>query len=339
MTQKVTKEERQYQRCTRCVMDTTDENIVFDEKGVCDRCNDYEQRILSWWNHGNGHEAELKKIIDDVKHAGQGSEYDCILGLSGGLDSSFLLHKAVTEWHLRPFVFHIDCGWNLPVAESNIKKLCDKLNVTLHIEKLDFEELRQMQIAFFKAGHAGLDAPQDHAFIAQIDKYSEKLGVKYILNGYNICTEIVADPASWFEGAGPTADKKYIQDVLKKNGGVKTSHYIYTTGFRHKVWLPYMKGVKTLQLLNYIPFTKKIMVETLSTEYGYEPYSQKHFEDLLTKFLEGWWIPTRFSKDIRIAWLSSLIITGQMKREEALEILKKPPLTEDESMALFKQVA
>lgn len=330
---------RQYQVCNNCVMDTTDKTLTFDENGLCPRCNEYRQRIVKEWNHGNGHEAELNKLLNDIKKSGQGKEYDCILGLSGGLDSSYLLHLAVAKWGLRPFVFHVDAGWNLPVAEKNIRKICDKLDVKLHVEKMEFEEMRQMQIAFFKTGHAGLDAPQDHAFIALVDKFSEELGVKYILNGYNICTEIVANPASWYEGAGPTADKTYIKDVLKKHGDIKTKKYVYTTGFKHKFWLPYVKGVKTVHLLNYVPFTKKEMIETLSKEYGYEAYRQKHFEDLLTKFIEGWWLPTRFGYDIRKAQLSSLVITGQMSREEALEILKTPPLTEEESRELFVQVA
>ncbi len=325
--------------CSKCVMDTSDKNIIFDENGVCQRCNEYEQRIVKWWNYGKGHEQELNKILEEVKKSGKGKNYDCILGLSGGLDSSYMLHLAVKEWGLRPFVFHVDEGWNLPVAEQNVRKLCDNLGVELHIEKIDFEEMRQMQIAFFKTGHAGLDAPQDHAFIAQVDKFSQKLGVKYILNGYNISTEIIANPDSWYDGSGPTADKKYMKDVLKKHGGFKTKKYIYTTGFRHKFWLPYVKKVKTLQLLNFVPFTKQEMIDTLVNEYGYEPYKQKHFEDLLTKFLEGWWLPTRFGYDIRKAQLSSLVVTGQMTRDEALEILKTPPLTEEESKELFTQVA
>lgn len=329
----------QYQICSHCVMDTTDKNIVFDENGVCDRCNEYDRRIAKWWNFGKGHEAELKRILDEVKRAGEGKEYDCILGLSGGMDSSYMLHLAIKEWGLRPFVFHVDAGWNLPVAESNIRKICDKLGVKLHVEKVDFEEMRQMQLAFFKTGHAGLDAPQDHAFIAQVDRFSEKLGLKYILNGYNICTEIVANPASWYEGAGPTADETYIKDVLKKHGGFKTKSYVYTTGFKHKFWIPYVKGVKTLQLLNYVPFTKQDMADTLVKEYGYEPYKQKHFEDQLTKFLEGWWLPTRFGFDIRKAWFASLVVTSQMTREAAIEMLKTSPLTEDESKELFTQVA
>lgn len=329
----------EYKVCKSCVMDTSDKALTFDENGICPRCNEFKQRIVNEWNYGKGHEEELKKIIKDIKKSGEGKKFDCILGLSGGLDSSYLLHLAVNEWGLRPFVFHVDAGWNLPVAESNVKKLCDGLNIELHIEKMDFEDMRQMQLAFFRTGHAGLDAPQDHAFIAQVDKWSEKLGVKYILNGYNICTEIVANPASWNEGAGQTADKTYIKDVLKKQGGYKTKNYTYTSGFKHKFWLPYIKGVKTVTLLNYVPFTKKEMIDTLVSEYGYEPYKQKHFEDLLTKFLEGYWLPTRFGYDIRKAQLSSLIVTGQISRDEALEILSNPPLTEEECKSLFSQVA
>ena len=328
-----------YRICSHCVMDTTDKNISFDENGVCNRCNEYENRILAEWNHGYGHEKELQEILNRVKESGKGKPYDCILGLSGGLDSSYMLHLAVTEWGLRPFVFHVDAGWNMPVAEQNVHRICDKLGIDLHVEKLDFEEIRKMQIAFFKTGLADLDVPQDHAFIAQVDHFAEKLGVKYILNGYNICTEVVSDPASWSEGAGPTADKTYVKDVLKKHGGIKTRNFVYTTGFKHKFWLPYVKGVKTLQLLNYVPFTKQEMVDTLAREYGYEPYGQKHFEDVLTRFLEGWWLPTRFGYDIRKAQLSSLVVTGQMTRDEAMEILSHPPLSQEESKALFTEVA
>lgn len=195
--------ERKYQICNCCVMDTSDEDIIFDEKGICNRCNEYRKSILPEWNHGHGHEKELNDLISRIKKSGKGKDYDCILGLSGGLDSSYMLHLAVKEWGLRPFVFHIDAGWNLPVAEENIKRLTDKLGVKLHIEKMDWNEMREMQLAWFRTGLEMLDAPQDHAFIALIDKYSRKLrgGVKYILNGYNIATEVVADPASWGKGA------------------------------------------------------------------------------------------------------------------------------------------
>ncbi|WP_035780636.1 N-acetyl sugar amidotransferase [Butyrivibrio sp. LB2008] len=328
-----------YQICKCCVMDTSDEDITFDSNGVCMRCNEYKERIEPEWNHGKGHEKELQDLINAIKESGKGKEYDCILGLSGGLDSSYMLHLAVKEWGLKPFVFHIDAGWNLPVAETNIKKLTDKLGVELHTEKMDWDEMREMQLAWFRTGLEMLDAPQDHAFISLIDRYSCELGVKYILNGYNICTEIIADPSSWEKGSGPTGDGTYLKDVIRKYCKIPIKKYTFTNGFKHKFWIPYVLGVKTLKPLNYVEFTKEQMLETLKKEYEYEPYSQKHFEDLITKFLEGYWQPTRFGHDIRRAQLSSLVVTGQMTRDEALKILEQPPLSEEESKELFTEVA
>lgn len=330
---------KKYQICTSCVMDTTDKDLTFDEHGVCNRCNEYHDRILPSWNHGNGHDEELSTLISKIKESGKNNKYDCILGLSGGLDSTYMLHLAVKEWGLRPFVFHIDAGWDLPVAVDNIKKVTDKLNIELHNEKMDWEEMREMQLAWFRTGLENLDSPQDHAFISLIDKYSRKLGVKYILNGYNISTEVIADPASWASDGGPTGDGKFMKDVVKKYCNIPIKNYTYTSGFRHKVYIPFVLGVKTVTPLNLVPVTRQQMVDVLSSEYGYVPYGQKHFEDLLTKFLEGYWMPTRFGHDIRRAQLSSLVITGQMTRDEALKILEQPPLSEEECKELFSEVA
>lgn len=330
---------KKYQICNCCVTDTSDEDVTFDENGVCMRCNEYKERILPEWNYGKGHEKELEELIKDIKRKGQGKKYDCILGLSGGLDSSYMLHLAIKEWGLRPFVFHIDAGWNLPVAEENIKRLTNKLGVELHVEKMNWTEMREMQLAWFRTGLEMLDAPQDHAFIALIDKYSRELGVKYILNGYNIATEIIADPKSWEKGSGPTGDGTFMKDVIRKHCNISIKDYTFTNGFKHKFWIPYVLGVKTIKPLNLVPVTRQKMIDVLSKEYGYVPYGQKHFEDLLTKFLEGWWAPTRFGHDIRRAQLSSLVVTGQMTREEALAILEKPPVTEEEGRELFAEVA
>ena len=330
---------RPYQICRCCVMDTSDEDITFDSNGICMRCNEYKERIEPDWNHGKGHEKELDDLIKQIKESGKNKEYDCILGLSGGLDSSYMLHLAVTEWGLRPFVFHIDAGWNLPVAEENIRRLIDKLGVKLHVEKMDWNEMREMQLAWFRTGLEMLDAPQDHAFISLIDKFSQELGVKYILNGYNICTEIVADPVSWEKGSGPTGDGTYLKDVVKKYCRIPIKNYTYTSGFKHKFVIPYIKRVKTVKPLNLVEFTRESMIETLKNEYGYVPYGQKHFEDLITKFLEGWWQPTRFGHDIRRAQLSSLVVTGQLTRDDALMILEQPPVTDEEAKQMFSEVA
>ena len=331
--------DRPYQICKCCVMDTSDEDIVFDETGVCMRCNEYKNRIEPEWNHGRGHEEELKKLISDIKDSGKNNKYDCVIGLSGGLDSSYMLHLAVKEWGLRPLAIHIDCGWNLEVAENNIKRITDKLGIDLYVKKMDLDEMREMQLAWFRTGLEMLDAPQDHAFISIIDKKAKEYNVKYILNGYNICTEIVADPTSWEKGSGPTGDETFIKDVVKKYCKIPIKKYAYTNGIEHKFINPYIRGIKTVKPLNLVEFTKASMIETLQKEYGYETYGQKHFEDLLTKFLEGYWQPTRFGHDIRRAQLSSLVITGQMTRAEALKILEKPPLSEKESKELFSEVA
>ena len=330
---------RPYQICKNCVMDTSDEYITFDEHGICMRCNEYKERILPEWNHGKGQEKELEDLIRDIKQSGEGKPYDCILGWSGGLDSSYMLHLAVKEWGLRPFVFHIDAGWDLPVTTENIKKMTEKLGIELHVETMDWDEMREMQLAWFRTGLESLDAPQDHAFIALVDKFSQKLGVKYILNGWNINTEAISDPASWGKGGGPTGDGTYMKDVIRKYCKIPIRHYTFTNGFRHKFWLPFVLGIKTVKPLNLVAFTKKDMVDTLRVEYGYETYGQKHFEDLITKFIEGWWNPTRFGHDIRRAWLSSLILTEQMTREEALRILEEPPLSEEDGKKLFSEVA
>lgn len=332
-------EKRPYQICTNCVMDTSDEEITFDEHGVCMRCNEYKERILPEWNHGKGHERELEELIHEIKQSGKGKPYDCILGWSGGLDSSYMLHLAVKEWGLRPFVFHIDAGWDLPVTTENIKKMTEKLGIELHVETMDWNEMREMQLAWFRTGLEALDVPQDHAFIALIDKFSQKLGVKYILNGWNINTEVVADPESWGKGGGPAGDETYLKDVIHKYCKIPIKNYQFTNGFKHKFWIPYVLGIKTLKPLNLVEFTKKGMIDTLASEYGYVPYGQKHFEDLITKFLEGWWVPKRFGHDIRRAWFSSLILTKQMTREEALRILEQPPLGEEEGKELFSEVA
>ena len=202
---------RPYQICKCCVMDTSDEEIVFNEDGVCTRCTEYKERIEPEWNHGKGHEKELAELIAAIKKSGEGKKYDCILGLSGGLDSSYMLHLAVREWGLRPLVFHIDAGWNLPVAEANIKRLTEKLGVELLVEHMDWEEMRQMQLAWFKTGLEMLDAPQDHAFIALIDKYAAQYGIKKTAS-------LPLDPALTSlvdSGRVEDADAKYLDAVAK----------------------------------------------------------------------------------------------------------------------------
>lgn len=330
-----------YQVCTNCVMDNVqDESLTFDENGICSDCYTFYNDILPTWNFGEGHEEELATLIKQIKEAGNGKDYDCIVGFSGGLDSSYLLHMAVTEWGLRPLVFHIDSGFDLPVGANNVKKITDKLGLDLHVEHIDPDDMRNFQIACFRTGLAGcLDYPQDHAFVAILDEYAVKHDIKYILNGYNTACEVIANPKTHSKNCGAGTDKAFLRDVIRRHSPESLENYQFTNVIRRKIVLPYLKGVRVVKPLDLIPYTKKIALEVLEREYRFEPYEQKHFESLMTKFLEGYWLPKRFGFDVRHHQLSSLILTGQMARDEAIAVLSKPPLTEEEGRELFEQVA
>jgi len=330
------RESKNYQICTTCVMDASDPNIKFDENGVCERCNDYHNHILPMWNKGEGKQAELNAIVEKIKKSGKGKEYDCILGLSGGFDSSYMLHFAVKELKLRPLVFHVNAGWNMPIAEENIKKMAEKLGVRVKVDVINWNEVRDFQLAFFKSGVPHLDIPQDMAFVSVLDKYATQNNIKYILNGGNISTEVIVNPNAW--GYWGT-DMAQVKDILKQFGTVEMKTYPFTNVIRRKIIVPYIKGVKVVKLLNFVPYIKKDAEQMLIDEYGFVPYRQKHFESMMTKFIEGYWLPKRFGYDVRRSQFSSLILTGQLTREEALEKLKSPPLSEQESKELFNLVA
>lgn len=325
-----------YRVCSNCVMDTSDPNIRFDDKGVCERCNQFYNEILPSWPQGAEAEKQLQAITDKIKKAGKNKKFDSILGLSGGFDSSYMLHFAIKELGLRPLVFHVDAGWNMPLAVENINKLVLKLNVELKTEVIDWEEMKNFQLAFFKSGVPHLDIPQDHAFVSVLYNFAEENDIKYILNGGNISTEVVVNPSSW--GYWGT-DLVHLNDIIRKFCKAPLKKYPFSHVLRHKVYLRYIKNIQRVTLLNYTPYIKKDAEALLKKEYGYTSYPQKHFESIMTKFLEGYWLPQRFGHDIRRAQFSSLILTKQMSREEALDKLASPPLSDEDSKALFNQVA
>lgn len=301
-------------------MDQSDVAITFDQNGVCDHCNDFEQNVKpNWFPDDKGREI-VAKLVADIKEAGKGKKFDCILGMSGGLDSSYLLHLLVTEFDLRPLIFHVDGGWNSDIAVNNIQMLVEKLGLDLYTEVINWNEMRDFQLAMFKSGVPHLDIPQDHAFVATLYHFASKYGIKYIMNGGNIATECVRNPLQWvYYGT----DMAQIKDILKQFGTVEMKNYPFSSVLFHKVYLRYIKGVQVVKPLNYLPYTKKLAIDTLSEKYGWRPYPQKHFESRFTRFYEGYWLPTRFGYDTRRVQYSSLILTGQMTREEALELLKQ----------------
>ena len=316
---------REYQICTSCVMDTSDQAIVFDEFGVCDHCNDFRKNVEPSWNTGDVGRQELEGIIRRVRHAGRSHDFDCILGLSGGLDSSYMLHLLVKEYQLRPLVFHVDGGWNSDLAVNNIQVLVEKLGLDLYTVVIDWEDMRDFQLAWFKSGTSMLDVPQDNAFVATLYKFAHSHNIKYIVNGGNISTECVRNPLQWLYYG---TDMLLLEDIRRKFCTRPLSNYPFSSIFFHKVFLPYVRRIKVIKPLNYMPYTKEIAVDTLDREYGWRAYPQKHFESRFTKFFEGYWLPTRFGYDTRRVQFSSLILTGQMTREDALARLQVPAYDE-----------
>lgn len=321
---------RAYQVCTQCVMDTSDSRIVFDEHGVCDHCHGFKRDVLPNWYPNEQGKAMFRKTVERIKQSAASKPFDCIMGMSGGLDSSYLLHLAVTDFGLRPLVFHVDAGWNTDIAVNNIQMLVDKLGLDLYTEVINWEEMRDFQLAFFKSGVPHIDTPQDHAFVATLYHYANEHNIKYILNGGNFSTECVRNPKEW---AYYGTDMKHLRDIQARFGTRPLKSYPFSGVLFHKAYLRYVKGVQVVKPLNHLPYTKAQAIDVLSREYGWRPYPQKHFESRFTRFFEGYWLPTRFGFDTRRPQFSSLILTGQMTREEALAKLSKPaydPATIDE---------
>lgn len=302
-------------------MDTSDSRITFDDNGVCDHVTDFYNNVLPRWRPNKLGNEEISATIQKIKRDGRNRDFDCILGLSGGVDSSYMLHVAVKEYGLRPLIFHVDGGWNSELAVHNIHVLVDKLGLDLFTEVINWEEMRDFQLAWFKAGVPHLDIPQDHAFVATLYKFADKHNIKYILNGGNISTECVRNPMEFFYYG---TDMIHIRDIISRFGTVAMKTYPFSSIFRHKIYLRYFRRIKVVRPLNYRPYIKADAVRLLEREYGWKPYPQKHFESRFTKFYESYWLPERFGFDPRRVQFSSLILTGQMTRDEALKCLEKP---------------
>lgn len=325
-----------HQICRRCVMDTTDTKITFNSDGVCDHCLDFENKIRPEWRTDERGTAELKQIIARIKKDGNGRDFDCIIGMSGGADSSYLLHVAVTEYGLRPLVFHVDGGWNSDIAVNNINVMIDKLGLDLYTEVINWEEMRAFQLAYIRSGLPNIDVPQDHAFVATLYNFASKYKVKYILNGGNISTEVVRNPLEWLYYA---TDMSQIAAIRKHFCDNPLKTFPFSSVLRHKIYLRYIQRVHVVKPLNYFPYIKEYAMRELSEVYGWQPYPQKHFESRFTKFYEGYWLPKKFGYDTRKVQYSSLILTGQMTREDALEKLKCEAIPEADAKHDFEYVA
>lgn len=325
-----------YQICTKCVMDTSDSKIFFDTAGVCDHCNNFFHHTLPRWHTDERGARELNALVEKIKKDGKGKDFDCIIGMSGGIDSSYLTYIAKEQLGLRPLVFHVDAGWNSQEAVNNIEKLVDSLGLDLYTEVIDWAEIRDLQLAFFKSGVPHIDVPQDHAFFATMYKFAEQYSVKYILTGGNLSTECIRNPIEWMYYQ---SDSAQLRDIHHQFGTRPLVNYPVTSILHHKIYLPYIKGIKVFRPLDLVPYVKKNAVSLLVEKFGWQPYPQKHFESRFTRFYEGYWLPKKFGYDTRRVQYSSLIVTGQMTRDDALAELGKPNYDESTIGQDFEYVA
>ncbi|MDA9165651.1 N-acetyl sugar amidotransferase [Alphaproteobacteria bacterium] len=313
-------------QCARCVMDTSDPNITFDSNNVCDHCQTFEKEILPSWNFGKNQESKLEDILKRIKKDSVDSEFNCILGMSGGVDSSYLLHLLVNEFGLKPLVFHVDGGWNTKLAVENIENIVNALNLDLYTEVINWREMQDLQRSFFKSGVSHIDTPQDHAFFAKMYEFANKYKIKSIITGGNYSTECIRNPKNWMYYQ---SDKVQIIDIQKKFGTLKLTQFPLVNIFWYKFYLPIFKNIKLYRLLDYVEYNKEEALNLLEKKYNYQRYPQKHFESRFTKFYESYWLYERFGYDVRKVQLSSLILTNQLKRQEALQILLGKPYTNE----------
>lgn len=327
----------QYQICTNCVMDSTDPTIIFDDKGMCDYCHNYYENILPNWHTDDKGRAEIMKVVDKIKQEGKNKDYDCMIGISGGLDSSYLAHIAVKEFKLRPLFFHVDAGWNSDISTSNIQKLMDGLGVDLYTEVVNWEEMKDLQRSFIKSQVPDIDTPQDLVFFSALYNYAAKNGQKYIITGGNFSTECVREPLAW--GAYYQTDMKYVNDIHGKFGERKLKTFPTCDIFKYKIQYRVINGVRVVKPLDSVPFIKKEAEQMLKDLYGWQGYQHKHHESRFTRFYESFWLPRKFGYDKRKNHLSSLILTGQADRNQVLDRISRPELPEDELMKEFEYVA
>ena len=306
-----------YRVCSRCVMDTTDPDIRFDADGVCNRCHEYDRRVREEVFTGEDGRRRLQAIAEKIKRDGAGNQYDCVIGVSGGVDSTFVAYK-VKQLGLRPLAVHLDNGWDSELAVNNIHKTLETLGIDLYTHVIDWEEFRDLQVAFLKASTPDSEIPSDHAIVSLMYQMAEKTHVRYVIIGRNVRTETHMAPA-WSMGH---FDWKYIRSVHDQFGTVPLKTFPHRTRLQE---LRYREKQRWISILNYVDYVKKDAMDILQREIGFAYYGSKHYESIYTRFFQGYILPRKFGYDKRKGHLSSLICSGEISREEALQELEKPP--------------
>lgn len=322
---------RDYQICNRCVMDTTDEEIVFDESGFCNHCNTYFELALKTLKHSLEGQKELEQLVQRIKKTGQNKPYDCLIGLSGGVDSTYVALR-VKQLGLRPLAVHFDSGWNSELAVKNIENIVKKLDIDLYTHVCDWDEMRDLQLSYIKAGVINADVPMDHAFLVVLNRVARKHGLTYFITGHNFETEAIL-PQSWVFSAG---DGRNVKAIHKKYGTRKLSDYPVNSLFE-EIYNDYIYKLQRIRILDYEPYNKADVMKLIEKELGWKYYGGKHYESVFTRFYQGYYLVERFGKDKRRAHLSTLICSNQLDRESALRELEKSAYSDPELLEQDKE--
>jgi N-acetyl sugar amidotransferase len=316
---------KSYKVCSNCIMDTSDSSITFNGKGQCDYCNNFYKNISPKWDTGENGERTLFETVEKIKLQGVGKDFDCIIGISGGLDSSYLTYIAKEKLGLRPLLLHVDAGWNTDQAVGNIEKLVDGLGVDLYTEVINWEEIKDLQVALLKSQIPHQDIAQDTAFFSTLYKFARENNIKYTLTGGNYSTECCREPEEW--GAYPGIDKTLILDIHSKFGKTPLKTFPIVDVFVSKIYYKYIFGMNIFKPLDLVPYIKKDAEAILEQRFGWKKFQHKHHESRFTRFFEDYWLPRKFGIDRRRAHFSSLILTSQMSRDDALARIKTPELS------------
>lgn len=306
----------EYQICKRCVMDTSDSEIQFDKNGHCNHCNNYFNNIAGMAYQGKESDKAFEQLIAEMKKKGKKSNYDCVIGISGGIDSSYVAYLAKQKG-LRVLLVHLDNGWNSKISEQNVSNIAKLLNFDYKVFKLNWEEFRQLQIAFLKASIPEVETPTDMAIPAALHHFANKYNVKYIVSGGNFATEGIL-PNTWFYNP---KDTKYFRSIVKQNSDLKIKKFPIF-GWKQETYYKIAKGIKMVYFLNYVPFSKDDAMRVLEKELNWKYYGGKHYESKYTGFAQAYILPKKFNIDYRRATLSTQICAGTVNREEALKLLE-----------------
>lgn len=316
--------EKAYQACTRCVMDTVaDRNITFDNAGLCRHCQRYDRLVSMRYLQGDLGKMALKMLIQRIKKAGSGREYDCIIGVSGGVDSTYVAWL-VKQHGLRPLAVHFDNGWNSELATKNIEQVLRNMGIDLKTHVVDWEEFRDLQLSFLRASTPDGEIPTDHAIGALLWKEAVSRGIKYIISGMNFTTESISVP-EWSYGH---SDWRYIKDVHRRFGNVKLKTFPRFS-LAYLFYANVIRGVRMVSILNYVEYDKRKAMEVLRNDLGWKDYGGKHHESIYTRFYQGYILPRKFGVDKRYGHLSDLINAGQISRTQAVLEMQKPPYAEE----------